>query len=120
MGLPSKMSSLIAAGTSICGVTAITALSPAIKANERDTGVAVVNVVAFGTLGMLTPTRTRCHGHAGALGSSWPCYHDTSQVMVTLTYKMMYGDELALKVAAITKLTRNLCLLGLFRLHALP
>jgi len=29
-----------------------------------------------------------------------------------LTYKMMYGDELALKVAAITKLTRNLCLAG--------
>lgn len=29
-----------------------------------------------------------------------------------LTYKMMYGDELALKVAAITKLSRNLCLAG--------
>ena len=53
-GIPQKMGALIAAGTSICGVTAITALSPAIKASPRDTAVAVANVVAFGTFGMLT------------------------------------------------------------------
>lgn len=52
--LPGKMSSLIAAGTSICGVTAITALAPAIQASEREVAVAVANVVAFGTIGMLT------------------------------------------------------------------
>ena len=110
------MSSLIAAGTSICGVTAITALSPAIKANERDTGVAVANVVAFGTLGMLTYPYL---AHAVMDTSEQVglflglAIHDTSQVMGSaLTYKMMYGDELALKVAAITKLTRNLCLAG--------
>jgi uncharacterized integral membrane protein (TIGR00698 family) len=116
MGLPSKMSSLIAAGTSICGVTAITALAPAIKANERDTGVAVANVVAFGTVGMLTYPYL---AHAIFDSSEQVglflglAIHDTSQVMGSaLTYKMMYGDELALKVAAITKLTRNLCLAG--------
>ena len=54
LGIPQKMGALIAAGTSICGVTAITALSPAIKASPRDTAVAVANVVAFGTFGMLT------------------------------------------------------------------
>ena len=101
MGLPSKMSSLIAAGTSICGVTAITALSPAIKANERDTGVAVANVVAFGTLGMLTYPYL---AHAVMDTSEQVglflglAIHDTSQVMGSaLTYKMMYGDEVALK-----------------------
>ena len=38
MGLPKTMSSLIAAGTSICGVTAITAVAPAIKATEKEMG----------------------------------------------------------------------------------
>lgn len=52
-GLPARMGSLIAAGTSICGVTAITAVAPVIKASPRDTAVAVANVVAFGTMGML-------------------------------------------------------------------
>ena len=52
MGLPHKMSTLIACGTSICGVTAISALAPAIKATERETSFAIANVVAFGTIGM--------------------------------------------------------------------
>jgi len=114
MGLPPRMSSLIAAGTSICGVTAITALAPAIKADEKEMGIAVANVVAFGTLGMLTYPYL---AHA-LLGSSEQvglflglAIHDTSQVIGSaLTYKMVYGDEVALQVAAITKLTRNLCL----------
>ena len=50
-GLPTRMGSLIAAGTSICGVTAITAVAPVIKATPRETAVAVANVVAFGTAG---------------------------------------------------------------------
>ena len=37
------MSSLIGVGTSICGVTAISALSPAIKATDRETSVAIAN-----------------------------------------------------------------------------
>ncbi|EDQ86589.1 uncharacterized protein MONBRDRAFT_28203 [Monosiga brevicollis MX1] len=53
MGLSTKLSSLVAAGTSICGVTAISALSPTIRASEQETAVAVANVVAFGTLNML-------------------------------------------------------------------
>ena len=52
-GLPRKMSLLLTAGTSICGVTAITALAPAIEAEKRDVAVAVANTVAFGTVGML-------------------------------------------------------------------
>lgn len=52
-GLPPRLSSLIAAGTSVCGVTAISALAPAIGANQREVSYAVANVVAFGTFGML-------------------------------------------------------------------
>ena len=42
-GLPREMGLLLTAGTSICGVTAITALAPAIKASNRDIAVAVAN-----------------------------------------------------------------------------
>jgi uncharacterized membrane protein YadS len=37
--------------------------------------------------------------------------HDTSQVMgAALTYKQVYGDDVVLRVATVTKLTRNLFL----------
>lgn len=111
-GLPSKMSLLLTAGTSICGVTAITALAPAIKASNRDVAVAVANTVAFGTMGMLIYPylfHELCWSseHVGVcLGVS---IHDTSQVLGSaMSYRDTFGDELALKVAAVTKLTRNL------------
>ena len=53
LGLSSRLSALVAAGSSICGVTAISALAPTIKATDRETAFAVANVVAFGTLNML-------------------------------------------------------------------
>ena len=116
LGLPRRMTSLIAAGTSICGVTAITACAPAIKANQQEVSFAVANVVAFGTIGML------CYpyiAHA-TLDSSQAigtflglAIHDTSQVMgAALTYNEVFHDEIVLKTAAVTKLTRNLFLAG--------
>lgn len=125
-GLPLEMTLLLTAGTSICGVTAITALAPAIKASNRDIAVAVANTVAFGTIGMLmypylfhtlcpTPEQVGV-----CLGVS---IHDTSQVLGSaMSYTEMYGDETALKTAAVTKLTRNLglalALPGLSYIHA--
>ena len=52
-GLSAKVGALLAAGTSVCGVTAIGGLAPAIGASQREIGVAVANVTAYGTLGML-------------------------------------------------------------------
>lgn len=116
VGIPHKMSSLIAAGTSICGVTAITALAPAIKATQQDTSFAVANVVAFGTIGMLVYPYVAhalipsSHAIGIALGLS---VHDTSQVIgCALSYSTVFGDEEVLKVATVTKLTRNLFLAG--------
>jgi uncharacterized integral membrane protein (TIGR00698 family) len=126
-GLPKKMSLLLTAGTSICGVTAITALAPALNASNRDIAVAVANTVAFGTIGMLTYP---CLFHALCTSSEQVgmCLgvgiHDTSQVLgAAMSYKETFDDELALKVAAITKLTRNLGLAlaipGLTYVHAM-
>lgn len=111
-GLPKEMTLLLTAGTSICGVTAITALAPAIKASNRDITVAVANTVAFGTVGMI------CYPYLFNLACTSSeqvgmclgvAIHDTSQVLGSaMSYKETFSDDLALKVAAVTKLTRNL------------
>ncbi len=126
-GLNKEMSLLLTAGTSICGVTAITALAPAINAKNRDIAVAVANTVAFGTLGMLAYpylfnvlcTSSEQVGICLGVG-----IHDTSQVLGSaMAYKETFDDDVVLKVAAITKLTRNLGLAfaipGLTYVHAM-
>ena len=117
LGLGHRLGSLIAAGTSICGVTAITALAPAIRATEQEVAFAVANVVAFGLFGMLAYPYLAHHAFDGCgaqvglfLGTA---IHDTAQVMgAAATYSEVFADETALKVAAVTKLTRNLFLAG--------
>jgi len=125
-GLPQEMSLLLTAGTSICGVTAITALAPAIQASNRDTAVAVANTVAFGTLGLLAYPYL-FHALCSTPEQVGMCLgvgiHDTSQVLgAALSYKETFGDDGAFQVAAITKLTRNVglafCIPGLTYLHA--
>ena len=111
-GLPKDMSLLLTAGTSICGVTAITALAPAIHASNRATAVAVANTVAFGTLGMLVYPYV-FHELCASSEQVGMCLgvaiHDTSQVLGSaMSYKETFDDETALRVAAVTKLTRNL------------
>ena len=112
VGLPKDMSSLLAAGTSICGVTAITALAPAIQASNRATAVAVANTVAFGTLGMLVYPylfHELCSSSEQVGMCLGVAIHDTSQVLGSaMSYKETFDDETALRVAAVTKLTRNL------------
>jgi uncharacterized integral membrane protein (TIGR00698 family) len=114
LGLPPRLGTLIAAGTSICGVTAIVSTAPAIDADEREVAYAVANVVAFGLFGMLVYPYL---AHA-VLGSSetiglflGTAVHDTSQVVgAALTYKQVYDDDIVLRVATVTKLTRNIFL----------
>jgi uncharacterized integral membrane protein (TIGR00698 family) len=122
LGLPPRLGTLIAAGTSICGVTAIVATAPAIEADEREVAYAVANVVAFGLFGMLVYPY---FAHAW-LGSSetiglflGTAVHDTSQVVgAALTYRQMYDDDVVLRVATVTKLTRNLFLAAIIPLLA--
>jgi len=114
LGLPPRLGTLIAAGTSICGVTAIVSTAPAIDADEREVAYAVANVVAFGLFGMLTypylahALLERSETIGLFLGTA---VHDTSQVVGSaLTYKQLYADDVVLRVATVTKLTRNLFL----------
>jgi uncharacterized integral membrane protein (TIGR00698 family) len=114
LGLPPRLGTLIAAGTSICGVTAIVSTAPAIEADEREVAYAVANVVAFGLFGMLVyPYVAHAMLHSSEtiglfLGTA---VHDTSQVVgAALTYKQVYADDVVLRVATVTKLTRNIFL----------
>jgi uncharacterized integral membrane protein (TIGR00698 family) len=114
LGLPPRLGTLIAAGTSICGVTAIVSTAPAIDADEREVAYAVANVVAFGLIAMLVypylahSLLNTSESIGLFLGTA---VHDTSQVMgAALTYKQVYGDDVVLRVATVTKLTRNIFL----------
>ena len=114
LGLPPRLGTLIAAGTSICGVTAIVSVAPAIEADEREVAYAVANVVAFGLFGMLVYPYlahyllTSSETIGLFLGTA---IHDTSQVVgAALTYKQVYEDDVVLRVATVTKLTRNIFL----------
>ena len=74
----------------------------------------MANVVAFGLFGMLVYPYL---AHALLPGSAaiglflGTAVHDTSQVVgAALTYRQIYGDDVVLRVATVTKLTRNLFL----------
>src|SRR5699024_5960987 len=47
-----RLGTLIASGTGICGVTAIMATSPVIKAKDNEISYAVANITIFGLVGM--------------------------------------------------------------------
>lgn len=114
--LPERLGTLIAAGTGICGVTAIVSTAPAIDAEDREVAYAVANVTLFGLVGMflypyVAPLLLQTSEQVGLfLGTA---VHETSQVVgAALTYKEVFNDDTAFKAAVVTKLTRNLFLIA--------
>jgi len=53
LGVDSKLAELIAAGTSVCGASAIIATNAVTRARDQDVGYAVAAVSLFGTLSMI-------------------------------------------------------------------
>ena len=114
MSLPPRLVTLIAAGTSICGVTAILSTAPAIEAEDKEVAYAVSIIAVFGMIGMLVypylarMLLTTSEGIGLFLGTA---VHDTSQVVgAAMAYKEVFRDERVLQAATVTKLTRNLFL----------
>ncbi len=114
LGLPPALGVLMAAGTSICGITAIVSTAGVIRAPQREVAYAVANVTLFGLIAMLAyphlaPLLLATSEQIGLfLGTA---IHDTSQVIgAALTYKELRGDSTVLKAATVTKLSRNLFL----------
>ncbi|MBX6311407.1 MAG: putative sulfate exporter family transporter [Isosphaeraceae bacterium] len=121
LGLPRRLGSLIAVGTSICGVSAIVATAPTIDAEEDEVSYAVACVTLFGMLALFTYPFL-AHGLFGAdarraglfLGTA---IHDTAQVAgAGLMYQQQFHAPRALNAATVTKLVRNLCMAGVIPL----
>ncbi|OLS38359.1 hypothetical protein BTR22_06585 [Alkalihalophilus pseudofirmus] len=111
-----RLGTLVACGTGICGVTAIVAISPGIKANDEEMAYAVANITLFGVIAMFAyPYLAQLLFHndpirAGLfLGTS---IHETAQVAgAALIYDQLYDMSKVVDVATITKLTRNVLIL---------
>ncbi len=110
--LPERLGTLIAVGTSICGVSAIVATGPAIGAEEEEVAYAVAVITIFGLLATLVYPYAANAIFSGEalkvglfLGTS---VHDTSQVIGSAkVYADVFSAPLALDVATVTKLVRN-------------
>ena len=110
--ISSKMSYLIAIGTSVCGATAIVATAPVIDARKSEVAYAIANITLFGVISMLVYpyfAEWYFYGepmHAGLfLGTA---IHETSQVAAAgLIYDQQFNSPETLNVATVTKLIRN-------------
>lgn len=111
--LPEKLGTLIAVGTSICGVSAIVAAGPAIESEEEEMAYAVSVITIFGLVATIAYPYLAHLIFAGDpvraglfMGTA---VHDTSQVTgAALLYADIYSRPEALNVAVVTKLVRNI------------
>lgn len=123
LGVDPTMRRLLAAGTAICGCTAIIATAPLLRARKADIGIAMTCVVLFGSIAMMSYPWV-----AGALfgddvrragmffGAS---IHDTSQVIgAALIYADLRAAPDAVAIAGLTKFLRTLGLLLLVPIAA--
>ena len=123
LGLPRRLGTLIAVGTSICGVSAIVATAPIIDADEDETAYAVACITIFGLLALmfypflaheLFPTPVQAGTFLGT------AIHDTSQVAgAGLAYAQQYKTDAAMKTAITVKLVRNLSMSVIIPLMAI-
>jgi uncharacterized integral membrane protein (TIGR00698 family) len=102
-----KTAYLIAAGTAICGGSAIAAISPVIKAEEKQISVALGTIFVLNALALVLFPLAGHYFHLDETRFGWWCalaIHDTSSVVGAAS---KYGNE-ALEIAATVKLVRAL------------
>lgn len=115
---------LIAVGTSICGISAIAATAPLLRARAADVSYATAVITLFGLLALLVYPWLVHAALADAptlagifLGTA---VHDTSQVVgAALAYEQQFGAHGTLEAATLTKLLRNLSMVVVIPLVAL-
>jgi uncharacterized integral membrane protein (TIGR00698 family) len=123
-GVGTGLQRLLAAGTAICGCTAIVALAPILRSRQQDVGIAIACVVLFGSLAMVAYPWI-AHAYFGAdvaaagvfFGAS---IQDTSQVVgAAMIYAQQFGAPDAVAVAGLTKFMRTFGLLILVPVTAM-
>ena len=105
-GLSAKLGSLLAIGTSICGVSAIVAAKGAIRARNSDVGYAIAAILALGAVALFTLPLL---GHGIGLSDHefglWAGLAVDNTAETTAT-GYLYSEQ-AGKVAVLVKSTRN-------------
>ena len=121
--IPRALVTLIAVGTSICGISAIAATAPLIRARAAEISYATAVITIFGLVAMFAYPWL-VHAALGAevvragifLGTA---VHDTSQVVgAAMAYEQQYGAHGTLEAATVTKLLRNLAMVVVIPLLA--
>jgi uncharacterized integral membrane protein (TIGR00698 family) len=123
-GLPRRLGSLIAVGTSICGNSAIVATAPGIGADDDEVSYAVACITIFGLVTMFVYpflANFLFPGDAASAGLFLgTAVHDTAQVTgAGLMFAQQYGSPEALDTAVVTKLVRNLCMVWVIPVMAI-
>jgi uncharacterized integral membrane protein (TIGR00698 family) len=118
LGVAPGIRRLLAAGTAICGCTAIIAVAPIVRARPQDVGIAIACVVLFGSLAMLGYPLLAHAFFGGDVASAGMFFgasiQDTSQVVgAALIYSQQFGQPDAVALAGFTKFLRTFGLLVL-------
>lgn len=112
MHLNRKTSYLIASGTAICGGSAIAAVGPVLKANEKEMAVSLGVIFILNAIALfIFPPIGHAFGMTETQFGTWAAIaiHDTSSVVGA---GEAYGPQ-ALQVATLIKLTRALWIIPL-------
>lgn len=117
LGVSPGLGLLAATGYSICGVSAVSAMTGAVDGDEEDATYAIALVTLFGSISIFV---LPIIGHLFDMGNirfglwAGSAVHDVAQVVATST---AYSQE-SLKGAVIVKLTRVMLLAPLVALYA--
>lgn len=115
LGVDAKLSQLIAAGTSICGASAVIATNTVTEGSDEDVAYAVACVTVFGSIAMLVQPALSAALHLGPLAFGlWTgaSIHEIAQVIAAAAQ----GSREALDLATIVKLSRVMLLAPLVML----
>ena len=121
--LPPRLGTLIAVGTSICGISAIVAAGPAIEAEEEEVAYAITTITIFGVIALIAYPYLSymLFGHDAVRAGLFlgTAIHDTSQVTgAGLVFSQMFSMPRALDVATVTKLVRNVFMVAVIPIMA--
>lgn len=113
--VPEDQAILIGVGTCICGGSAIAATAPVIGAKDRDIAQAISTIFLFNIIAVfLFPTAGRLLGMSDEGFGLWAgtAINDTSSVVAAASaWSDVAGNQNALALATIVKLTRTLLII---------
>ncbi len=113
--LPGNTTVLIGVGTSICGGSAIAATAPVIRAKEEEVAHAISTIFLFNILAVfLFPALGHLMGLSDGGFGIWAgtAINDTSSVVAAgAAWSAVAGNDIALQIATIVKLTRTLMII---------